>query len=206
MYDPYSDFAGSLSRDRRQNTPVVLSRIYTRTGDDGTTALGDGSRAAKTDPRLAAYSDVDEANCAIGAAVTMGGLPADVTGLLLRLQNELFDLGADLCNPLSPAAGPPPYPPLRIDEGYVTRLGQACDRFNASRQEPAWYFNKVPEPKRAKNRVHLDLVNPDPAAVDELVRLGATVTGKHQIPGQCWTVMQDPEGNEFCIAAKSFTG
>ena len=77
---------------------------------------------------------------------------------------------------------------------------------DAERRETAWYFNKVPEPKRAKNRVHLDLVNQAPAAVDELVRLGATVVGKHQSRGQRWTVMQDPEGNEFCIAAKSFTG
>jgi hypothetical protein len=77
---------------------------------------------------------------------------------------------------------------------------------DAARREPAWYFNKVPEPKRAKSRVHVDLVNPDPSAVDELIRLGATVTGEHKIPGQRWTVMQDPEGNEFCIAAKSFTG
>jgi hypothetical protein len=77
---------------------------------------------------------------------------------------------------------------------------------DADRPEPAWYFNKVPESKQAKNRVHLDLVNPDPAAIDELVRLGATITGKDQIRGHHWTVMQDPEGNEFCIAAKSFTG
>ena len=125
------DTLGSMSRDRDLETPVVLSRIYTRTGDDGTTALGDGSRVAKTDPRLAAYADVDEANCAIGAAVTIGGLPADIVSLLVRLQNELFDVGADLCNPVSPAADPPPpYPPLRIDQGYVTRLEQACDRFN----------------------------------------------------------------------------
>jgi cob(I)alamin adenosyltransferase len=118
-----------MSRDRRE-TPVVLSRIYTRTGDDGTTALGDASRAAKTDPRLAAYADVDEANCAIGVAVTLGGLPAEITSLLVQLQNELFDVGADLCNPVSSAAEPPPYPPLRISEEYVTRLEQACDRFN----------------------------------------------------------------------------
>ncbi len=105
----------------------MLSRIYTRVGDDGTTALGDGSRAAKTDPRLVAYADVDEANCAIGVAVTMGGLPADIVSLLLRLQNELFDVGSDLCNPV---AEHPPYPPLRIDEEYVTRLEQACDQYN----------------------------------------------------------------------------
>jgi cob(I)alamin adenosyltransferase len=118
-----------MSRDRRE-TPVVLSRIYTRTGDDGTTSLGDASRAAKTDPRLAAYADVDEANCAVGAAVTMGGLPAEITSLLVRVQNELFDVGADLCNPLAAADEPPPYPPLRIGEEYVTRLEQACDQFN----------------------------------------------------------------------------
>ena len=66
-----------MSRDRSEN-PVVLSRIYTRTGDDGTTALGDGSRTAKTDSRLAAYADVDEANCAIGVAITFGDLPAGI--------------------------------------------------------------------------------------------------------------------------------
>ncbi len=88
-----------MSPDRE--TPVVLSRIYTRTGDDGTTALGDMSRASKTDPRLAAYADTDEANCAIGVAVTMGQLPADISQLLLRIQNELFDVGADLCNPVT---------------------------------------------------------------------------------------------------------
>jgi cob(I)alamin adenosyltransferase len=118
-----------MPRHPREN-PVVLSRIYTRTGDDGTTALGDGSRAAKTDPRLAAYADVDEANCAIGAAVTMGGLPADIASLLVRLQNELFDVGADLCNPLSPVPAAAPPPPLRIDEAYITRLEEACDAYN----------------------------------------------------------------------------
>jgi cob(I)alamin adenosyltransferase len=118
-----------MSDDRRRD-PVVLSRIYTRTGDDGTTALGDGSRAKKTDPRLAAYADVDEANCAIGAAVTMGGLPAGIGALLIQVQNELFDVGADLCNPLAPPGEQPPYPPLRISEDYITRLEEACDTFN----------------------------------------------------------------------------
>jgi cob(I)alamin adenosyltransferase len=118
-----------MSDDRRRS-PVVLSRIYTRTGDDGTTALGDGSRADKTDPRLAAYADVDEANCAIGAAVTMGGLPAEIASLLIRLQNELFDVGADLCNPIAPADGQPARSQLRIDDDYVTRLEQACDAYN----------------------------------------------------------------------------
>ncbi len=110
-----------------RDTPVVLSRIYTRTGDDGTTALGDMSRARKTDPRLAAYADTDEANCALGVAVTMGQLPDDVAALLVRIQNELFDVGADLCNPVTPD---PAYPPLRVDESYITRLEQACDEYN----------------------------------------------------------------------------
>ena len=106
----------------------MLSRIYTRTGDDGTTALGDGSRAAKTDPRLAAYADVDEANCAIGMAITMGGLPGDLVTLLSRIQNELFDVGADLCNPVSEN---PPYPPLRITGDYIQALEGDCDAHNA---------------------------------------------------------------------------
>jgi cob(I)alamin adenosyltransferase len=113
----------------RDQTPVVLSRIYTRTGDSGSTALGDASRVAKTDPRLAAYADVDEANCAIGVAVTMGQLPAGVSDLLIRIQNELFDVGADLCNPIAPD---PAYPPLRVAEGYVTALEEACDTYNES--------------------------------------------------------------------------
>jgi hypothetical protein len=79
---------------------------------------------------------------------------------------------------------------------------------DGDRVQPAWYFAKVPEPKQAKNRVHLDLTTPDPTAVEKLVKLGASVVGEHEVPGGShrWTVMQDPEGNEFCIAAKSFTG
>jgi cob(I)alamin adenosyltransferase len=112
----------------RQETPIVLSRIYTRTGDQGTTALGDGRRAAKTDLRLAAYADVDEANCAIGVAVTMGGLAQDLRELLVRIQNELFDVGADLSNPITPE---PAYPPLRVAPAYIEALEAACDQYNA---------------------------------------------------------------------------
>ena len=106
---------------------MVLSRIYTRTGDGGSTALGDGSRVDKTDPRLVAYADVDEANCAIGTALALGHLDGPVAALLTRIQNEMFDVGADLCNPISPD---PKYPPLRVDEGYVTDLERACDEYN----------------------------------------------------------------------------
>jgi cob(I)alamin adenosyltransferase len=116
--------------DDSRDTPVVLSRIYTRTGDDGTTAINDGTRVPKTDARLAAYADTDEANCAIGAAITLGGLPGDMVGLLQRIQNELFDCGADLATPLPQT--PPEYPQLRIDESYVTALETACDGYNAT--------------------------------------------------------------------------
>ena len=117
-----------MADDRRDN-PVVLSRIYTRTGDDGSTALSDGSRVTKADSRLAAYADTDEANCAIGTAVTFGQLPAETTALLERIQNELFDVGADLAHPISRQA--PKYPPIRVDESYITALEAACDSYNA---------------------------------------------------------------------------
>ena len=74
-----------------------------------------------------------------------------------------------------------------LDKGS-SELFASIGGADGERREPAWYFNKVPEPKRAKNRVHLDLVDPDPSAADEIVRLGGTVVGKHQIPGQRWTV------------------
>jgi cob(I)alamin adenosyltransferase len=112
---------------------VHLTRIYTKTGDDGTTALGDFSRVRKTDVRLAAYADTDEANAAIGVAVTVGGLPAAVLGPLQQVQNDLFDVGADLCNPIASPRNPtgPEYPPLRVGQEYVTRLEGWCDEFNA---------------------------------------------------------------------------
>jgi cob(I)alamin adenosyltransferase len=115
-----------MPRDR--DAPVVLSRIYTRTGDDGTTTLGDMSRARKTDPRLAAYADTDEANSAIGVSLTLGQLPDDIRQTLLRVQNELFDVGADLCNPVT---ANPAYIPLRVDERYISALEQSCDEFNS---------------------------------------------------------------------------
>jgi ATP:cob(I)alamin adenosyltransferase len=123
-----------MSRNRSEN-PVVLSRIYTRTGDDGSTALVDGSRTAKTDSRLAAYADVEEANCAIGMAITFGELAPDIATLLTRVQNELFDVGADLANPVTDK--PAPYPPLRIDEAYITRLEAECDSYNADTADAA---------------------------------------------------------------------
>ncbi|CAN5701702.1 cob(I)yrinic acid a,c-diamide adenosyltransferase [soil metagenome] len=108
---------------------VNLTRIYTKTGDDGTTALGDMSRTSKTDPRLIAFADVDEANSHIGVALALGELPEDVVALLTRVQHDLFDVGADLCTPVVPD---PEFPPLRVEESYVERLEQACDDYNES--------------------------------------------------------------------------
>jgi cob(I)alamin adenosyltransferase len=106
---------------------VHLTRIYTRTGDDGTTALGDGSRVRKTDPRIAAYADTDECNAAIGVALALSNLSEETRSVLTKVQNDLFDLGADLCNPI---VADPKYPPLRITEHYVLRLESWCDEFN----------------------------------------------------------------------------
>lgn len=106
---------------------VNLTRIYTRTGDDGTTSLGDMSRTGKNDPRLKAYADVDEANCAIGLAVATTDLPADMSALLVSIQNDLFDVGADLCTPV---VENPEHPPLRVTQDYIDRLETACDDNN----------------------------------------------------------------------------
>jgi cob(I)alamin adenosyltransferase len=86
------------------------------------------SRVRKTDPRLAAYADVDEANAAIGVALALGGLAEDIRLLLAQVQNDLFDVGADLCTPVVDNPG---FPPLRVTAAYVERLEEACDRFNA---------------------------------------------------------------------------
>jgi cob(I)alamin adenosyltransferase len=106
---------------------VHLTRIYTRTGDAGQTRLGNNEVAAKTDPRIAAYADTDECNAALGVALALGGLAPDIVSLLRAVQNDLFDVGADLCNPI---AADPPYPPLRITPAYVTRLEGWCDEYN----------------------------------------------------------------------------
>jgi cob(I)alamin adenosyltransferase len=106
---------------------VRLTRIYTRTGDGGSTRLSDMSAARKSDPRVEAYGDVDEANSVIGVALATGQLPEPVAAVLHALQNELFDLGADLSTPVRPD---PPWEPLRITQDYVDRLEHWCDEFS----------------------------------------------------------------------------
>ena len=110
---------------------VHLTRIYTRTGDDGSTALVDMSRTSKNDARLVAYADTDEANSQIGVAIAwgqaLGELDTDISAVLTTIQNDLFDVGADLGNPV---VADPKWEPLRVLPGYIERLEGWCDEFN----------------------------------------------------------------------------
>ncbi|MFJ7182103.1 cob(I)yrinic acid a,c-diamide adenosyltransferase [Streptomyces massasporeus] len=106
---------------------VNLTRIYTRTGDQGSTALGDMSRVAKTDLRISAYADANEANAVIGTAIALGGLDEEIVTVLTRIQNDLFDVGADLSTPV---VENPEFPPLRVEQFYIDKLEADCDRFN----------------------------------------------------------------------------
>jgi cob(I)alamin adenosyltransferase len=109
---------------------VTLNRIYTRTGDDGTTALGSGERTKKYNLRIASYGTVDEANAAIGIArVHLGGQPPELEAMLFRIQNDMFDLGADLCIP--DRGEKLPYEPLRITDAQVVWMEGAIDALNA---------------------------------------------------------------------------
>lgn len=107
---------------------VHLTRIYTRTGDAGTTALGDMSRVAKANVRVGAYADCDETNAVIGMAIAAGGVGPATRAVLQHIQNDLFDVGADLCTPITPD---PEYPPLRVTDEQVSQLESWCDEFNA---------------------------------------------------------------------------
>lgn len=112
---------------------VVLNRIYTKTGDAGTTALGTGERVPKTSPRIAAYGTVDETNALVGVArLQLASADAEVDQMLFRIQNDLFDLGADLCVP--DRGEKLAYEPLRISEAQVKRLENEIDALNAHLQ------------------------------------------------------------------------
>jgi cob(I)alamin adenosyltransferase len=110
---------------------VILSRIYTKTGDRGETALGDGSRVAKDHPRVAAYGTVDELNSVLGLLLAQHPDVAEAE-LIRGIQNDLFDVGADLCRPQAPDE--PPGQRLRVQERQAQRLEQAIDRLNAGLQ------------------------------------------------------------------------
>ena len=108
---------------RAQDEPVRLTRIYTRGGDAGETSLGDGSRVSKLDARIGAYGTTDELNSVLGT-VLAGDCPEELRAPLVRIQNELFDVGADLCVPFGVEDR------LRVEQGMVDRLEALCDRFN----------------------------------------------------------------------------
>ena len=113
---------------RERDEPVRLTKIYTRGGDAGETSLGDGSRVSKLDGRIAAFGTVDELNSMLGVVVA-GECPAEIRDVLVRVQNELFDLGADLSVPLEQEGR------LRTTQQQVDELEVDCDRFNAELSE-----------------------------------------------------------------------
>jgi cob(I)alamin adenosyltransferase len=132
---------------RRRDEPVRLTRIYTRAGDAGETSLGDGSRVRKTDARIEAYGDVDELNSVLGL-VLAGGLPDEFRPWLEEIQNDLFDLGADLSVPLDDKRER-----LRMTTGQVERLEGLCDLVN-DRLEPLKSF-VLPGGGEAAARLHV---------------------------------------------------
>ena len=99
---------------------VYLSKIYTKTGDTGETALGDGTRVSKTHPRIGAYGGVDELNASLGLALACGEIDCEINEALITIQNDLFDVGADLCVPESDK--PKEYEPLRVTQSQIDQL------------------------------------------------------------------------------------
>jgi cob(I)alamin adenosyltransferase len=132
---------------RRRDEPVRLTRIYTRAGDSGETSLGDGTRVPKSDPRVRAYGAVDELNSAVGLVLS-AELARELRAPLERIQNDLFDVGADLCVPYRPGDGK-----LRIEQGQVDALEELCDRFNATL--PALKSFVLPGGTEPAARLHL---------------------------------------------------
>jgi cob(I)alamin adenosyltransferase len=131
---------------RAPDEPVRLTRIYTRGGDAGETSLGDGSRVSKLDPRIAAYGAVDELNAAVGV-VLAGECPDELRDVLTRVQNELFDVGADLSVPWGVEGR------LRVEQALVDRLEADCDRFNAELPELKSFV--LPGGTEAAARLHV---------------------------------------------------
>jgi cob(I)alamin adenosyltransferase len=149
---------------RERDEPVRLTKIYTRGGDAGETSLGDGSRVSKLDARIAAYGTVDELNAAVGVVVA-GGCPDAVRELLVRVQNELFDLGADLSVPIAHEAR------LRVTQEQVDRLEDECDRFNAELPDLKSFV--LPGGSEAAARLHVARTVCRRAEREALVAAGA---------------------------------
>ena len=133
---------------RKRDEPVRLTRIYTRGGDKGETSLGDGSRVPKLDPRVAAYGAVDELNSQVGLALAAPDLPAGVRETLQHLQNDLFDVGADLSTPF--AVGDER---LRVRQVQIDELERLCDLYNAPLPELRSFV--LPGGTEAAARLHV---------------------------------------------------
>jgi cob(I)alamin adenosyltransferase len=133
---------------RKREEPVRLTRIYTRGGDRGETSLGDGSRVSKLDPRVQAYGAVDELNSQLGLALAGPGLPAGAADPLRRIQNELFDVGADLATPFRTGDER-----LRVRQEQIDELERLCDLHNA--QLPALRSFVLPGGTEAAARLHV---------------------------------------------------
>ena len=131
---------------RARDEPVRLTKIYTRGGDKGETSLGDGSRVSKLDGRIEAFGAVDELNAALGV-VLAGKLPEELREVLARVQNELFDLGADLSVPAGVEGR------LRVEQSMVDRLERDCDRLNAALPELRSFV--LPGGTEAAARLHV---------------------------------------------------
>jgi cob(I)alamin adenosyltransferase len=149
---------------RERDEPVRLTKIYTRGGDAGETSLGDGSRVSKLDARIAAYGTVDELNAAVGVVVA-GACPETIREVLVRVQNELFDLGADLSVPIEHEAR------LRVTQEQVDRLEDECDRFNAELPDLKSFV--LPGGSEAAARLHVARTVCRRAEREALVAAGA---------------------------------
>lgn len=154
---------------------VVLNRIYTRTGDDGTTALGTGERRPKSDLRIAAYGTVDETNAAIGVARLYTTDYPDLDAMLARIQNDLFDVGADLCTPEDTEAA---RERLRVVDAQVSRLETEIDLLNAELKPLRSFVLPGGHPAAA----HLHLARTICRRAERLIVELATKTGEHVSP------------------------
>ena len=151
-------------RSRRRDEPVRLTRIYTRGGDAGETSLGDGSRVPKLDCRIGAFGAVDELNSAIGVALADADLPDRLREPLERIQNDLFDVGADLCVPSGVTDR------LRMEQAAIERLEALCDEFNAALPELKSFV--LPGGTEAAARLHVARTTCRRAERDALVADG----------------------------------
>ena len=133
---------------RERDEPVRLTRIYTRGGDAGETSLGDGSRVSKLDPRVAAYGAVDELNAQIGLVVALDELDPELRGPLAKVQNDLFDLGADMSVPFAPGDER-----LRVEQAKVDELERLCDLYNEALPELKSFV--LPGGSEAAARLHI---------------------------------------------------